>query len=57
MPGSSQAHQVLADHLRPLLLHKRLFVQKMAAGNVINADQQQVVDIQMLKSLELKVYQ
>jgi hypothetical protein len=29
----------------------------MAAVNVINADLQQVEDIQMLKSLELKGYQ
>jgi hypothetical protein len=56
MPGFSQAHQALADHLLPLLLHKPLFVLKMAAVNVINADLQQVEDIQTLKLLELKVY-
>jgi hypothetical protein len=56
MPGFSQAHQALADPLLPLLLHKPLSVQRMAAVNVINADLQLVEDIQMLKSLELKAY-
>jgi hypothetical protein len=56
MPGSSQAHQALADHLRPLLLRKPLSVQRMAAVNVINADLQLVEDILMLKLLELKGY-
>jgi hypothetical protein len=56
MPGSSQAHQDLADHLLPLPLHKRSSVLKMAAVNVINADLQLVEDIQTLKLLELKVY-
>jgi hypothetical protein len=55
--GSSRAHQDLADPLPLLLLHKPLSVLKMAAGNVINADLQQVEHILMLKLLELKVYQ
>jgi hypothetical protein len=56
MPGSSRAHQALADHLPQLLLLKHSSVSKMAAGNVINADLQQVEDILTLKLLELKVY-
>jgi hypothetical protein len=56
MPGSSQAHQALADHLLLLLLRKPLSVLKMAAGNVINADLQQVEHTLTLKLLELKVY-
>jgi hypothetical protein len=56
MLGSSPAHQALADLLLPLLLHKPLFVLKMAAVNVINADRLLVEDILMLKLLELKVY-
>ena len=56
MPGSSRAHQALADLLQQLLLHKRSSVLKMDAGNVINVDPQLVEDIQMLKLLELKVY-
>jgi hypothetical protein len=55
MPGFSQAHQAPADHLLPLPLHKHLSVLKMAAVNAINADLQQVEDIQTLKLLELKV--
>jgi hypothetical protein len=56
MPGFSQAHQALADHLPQLLLHKPSSVLKMAAGNVINADLQLVEDIQTLRLLELKGY-
>jgi hypothetical protein len=57
MPGSSRAHQALADHLLQLLLLKHSSVLKMAAVNVINVDLRQVADIPTLKSLELKDFQ
>jgi hypothetical protein len=57
MPGSSQAHRALGDLLPLLLLLKRSFVLRMAVVNVISVDLQLVEDIQMLKLLELKVFQ
>ncbi len=56
MPGSLPVHQDQDDHLPQLLLPKHSSVLRMAAVNVINADQLQVEDILMLKLLELKVY-
>jgi hypothetical protein len=57
MPGFSQAHQDQVDHLPPLPLRKRWYVQRMVAVIAINANLLQMEHILTLRLLELKVCQ